>query len=336
MVTQSDLPELAAIFKTAIAAHLAPLQSEIAVLKARLEERPVAKDGAPGRDGKDAPAVDVTSIVDRLKEFVPAGVPGSPGEPGKDGRDGVDGKDGANGKDGATGLDGKDGRDGIDGKDGAPGMNGKDGANGLNGKDGSSVDPAVIRAMVVETVAAIVKELPAPKDGKPGRDGRDGRDGERGFTGKDAAEIEPLHGMDESASYQAGTWVAHRNGLFRAYRATDPVKDCDYAAAGWSLIVGGVTDIRGELAADQRTYLQTVELSDGKAIVSKTKLPTPLHRGVFRDGTTYERGDFVQWGGNLWHANETTTEKPIEGCKAWALAARRGRDGKDPTGGNRE
>ena len=47
---------------------------------------------------------------------------------------------------------------------------------------------------------------------------------------------------------------------------------------------------------------------------------------------TYERGDFVQWGGNLWHANETTTEKPIEGAKAWSLAARRGRDGKTPGG----
>jgi integrin beta 3 len=336
MVNQSDLPELAAIFKTAIAAHLAPLQAEILVLKARLEERPVAKDGAPGRDGKDAPAVDVDALLARLKEFIPAGIPGSPGDPGKDGRDGVDGKDGRDGVDGKNGRDGVDGKDGSNGKDGAPGLNGKDGTPGADGKNGSSVDPSIIRAMVVDAVAAVVKEFPAPKDGEPGRDGRDGRDGERGFSGKDAAEIEPLHGMDESASYQAGTWIAHRNGLFRAYRATDPVKDGDYSAAGWSVILAGVADIRGELASDNRTYMQTVELSDGKAIVSKTKLPTPLHRGVFRDGTTYERGDFVQWGGNLWHANEMTTEKPIEGCKSWALAARRGRDGKDPSGGNKE
>jgi hypothetical protein len=102
------------------------------------------------------------------------------------------------------------------------------------------------------------------------------------------------------------------------------------------VVLAGIADIRGELAGDNRTFLQTIELSDGKSIVSKTKLPTPLHRGVFRDGTTYERGDFVQWGGNLWHANETTTDKPLEGCKSWALAARRGRDGKDPTGGNKE
>jgi integrin beta 3 len=318
MVNQSDLPELAAIFKTAIAAHLAPLQAEIAVLKARIEERPVAKDGAPGRDGKDAPPIDVEALFARLKEAIPAPLRGDPGEPGKDGRDGI------NGKDGAPGADGRDG------------INGKDGQNGTSGNDGISVDPAVVRAMVIDTVAAVVKELPAPKDGEPGRDGRDGRDGDPGLCGKDAAEIQPLHGMDESASYQAGTWVAHRNGLFRAYRATDPVRDGDFAAAGWSVILAGIADIRGELAGDNRTYLQTIELSDGKSIVSKAKLPTPLHRGVFRDGTTYERGDFVQWGGNLWHANETTTEKPLEGCKSWALAARRGRDGKDPTGGNKE
>lgn len=303
MVKQSDLVELAAVFKTAIAAHLAPLQAEIAVLKARIDERPVAKDGAPGRDGKDAPPVDVDALFLRLKDALPAPLKGEPGAPGKDGREGVDGKHGI---------------------DGAP------------GKDGASVDPAVIKAMVHETVAAVVKEFPAPKDGNPGRDGRDGRDGDPGLCGKDAADIQPLHGMDESASYQAGTWVAHRNGLFRAYRATDPVRNGDYAASGWSVILAGISDIRGELAGDNRTFLQTIELSDGKSIVSKTKLPTPLHRGVFRDGTTYERGDFVQWGGNLWHANETTTEKPIEGCKSWALAARRGRDGKDPTGGTKE
>ena len=56
MVNQSDLPELAAIFQAAIAAHMAPLQAEIAVLKARLDERPIAKGWIAGarRQGRSA------------------------------------------------------------------------------------------------------------------------------------------------------------------------------------------------------------------------------------------------------------------------------------------
>jgi len=34
---------------------------------------------------------------------------------------------------------------------------------------------------------------------------------------------------------------------------------------------------------------------------------------VFKQGTTYERGDMVTWAGSLWHCNTTTTTKPAPG-----------------------
>ncbi len=57
------------------------------------------------------------------------------------------------------------------------------------------------------------------------------------------------------------------------------------------------------------------------------KIAIPLYRGVFKDGETYEKGDMVTWGGDLWHCNdETTSEKPLEGMKTWQLAVKKGRD----------
>lgn len=58
-------------------------------------------------------------------------------------------------------------------------------------------------------------------------------------------------------------------------------------------------------------------------------IPAQIGRGVFVEGTTYERGDVVTLGGSQWHANEMTTTRPGEGLKAWTLVVKRGRDGRD-------
>lgn len=58
-------------------------------------------------------------------------------------------------------------------------------------------------------------------------------------------------------------------------------------------------------------------------------MPTPVYRDVYRDGTTYERGEMVTYGGSMWHCNESTRTKPGDGLKAWTLVVKRGRDGKD-------
>jgi hypothetical protein len=50
---------------------------------------------------------------------------------------------------------------------------------------------------------------------------------------------------------------------------------------------------------------------------------------VWKSGGDYRAGNFVSWGGSVWHCNEDgTTEKPGTG-PTWTLAVKRGRDGKD-------
>lgn len=346
-----DADTLAAVVREAIGKavdplheRIAALQTECAVLKARIDDRPVPKDGAAGRDGKDAPAIDEEALFRRLKMelpgLIPAPIPGKDapavdteslfvrlkaelpalipapirGEKGDKGDPGKDGRDGTDGRDGAPGAVGEKGAAGERGEKGEPGTNGRD------GKDGSSVDPLIVRALVLEEVQKAVKELPLPKDGKDGRDGRDGKDGSPGSAGRDAAAIEFVT-LDAAKSYPRGTFALHKAGIWHAERATEGMD-------GWRLVASGICGAKATLLSDGRTFEFTFERSDGSTETSRAKAAIPDHKGVWRDGVAYEKGDQVQHAGSLWTAQGVTTEKPGD-SKDWVLSARRGRDGKD-------
>lgn len=280
-------------------------EPRIKALESRAPEK--GDKGDQGEPGKDAAPVDLSALIESLKVHIPEpikGDPGSPGEPGAPGKDGANGKDGRDGIDGKDGLDGKNGeagpagKDGVDGKDGLPG---KDGENGSNGKDG--------------------------RDGVDGKNGANGVDGKDGRDGVDAAKIEPLNGIDQTRSYPRGTWAFLRGGIVYAERTTDPV-DGDLKAAGWVVAMNGIDDFG--VSADGRSLAVRTALTDGGVEESTTRLAIPEHRGVFRQGVTYEKGDVVSWEGSSWIAKRATEEKPgSEGSQGWALLARRGRNGKD-------
>jgi hypothetical protein len=61
-------------------------------------------------------------------------------------------------------------------------------------------------------------------------------------------------------------------------------------------------------------------------------LPIVVDRGVFKPGTTYEKGDGITWGGSFWIAQRSTEAKP-EVDDSWRLSVKRGRDGKDGANG---
>lgn len=88
----------------------------------------------------------------------------------------------------------------------------------------------------------------------------------------------------------------------------------------------GFEDMHAEWDGERTLTLRWVrgEQAEEKAI----RLPVMIYRGVWREGE-YERGDTVTWGGSLWVALEDTTDKPETG-KAWQLAAKRGRDYRQP------
>lgn len=268
------------------------------------------KDGAPGtpgdagRDGKDAD-------MDVVKAFISEAVATLPKA-----KDGADGKDG---KDGAPGVNGKDAdmesvkafiaesvaalpkaKDGIDGKDGAP---------GVNGKDAEPVHPDTVKAMVLELVSKAVADLPKAQDGR------------------DAMSLEPLPGIDETKSYPRGTYAEYRGGMIRALRNTDPITE-SLEASGWSVCMNGVAEESETISEDGRTTTRSTVYTNGQRFDREYKSGAILDRGVFKQGTVYEKGDCTTWAGSAWVAQRQTEAKPGTNGD-WRLAVKCGRDGKD-------
>lgn len=68
----------------------------------------------------------------------------------------------------------------------------------------------------------------------------------------------------------------------------------------------------------------TIKLGDQERTI---KIDSVIYREVWKEGE-YEKGDAATYGGSLWIAKEDTNEVPGT-SKAWQLAVKKGRDGKD-------
>jgi hypothetical protein len=242
-------------------------------------------------------------LAERIKalEDRPPAKDGEQGQQGEKGADGTNGKDGAPGPQGEPGIDGKDGAPGQDGRDG---INGKDGAPGERGADGER--------------------------GQPGEKGMDGRDGMEGPAGRDALQIEVMDGIDPQKRYQRGTFAAHRGGIVRSFKGTEPLGDSlELEKHGWHVVVRGVADLEISMADDLRTVTVTHSMTDGAAVVKSMQVPAVIDRGVYRETEAYAKGDGVTWGGSYFIAQKAAPDgKPGE-SDSWRLAVKRGRDGKD-------
>jgi hypothetical protein len=310
--------------------------------------------GAPGRDGRDGvdgKGVDMDMIGVLVKAEVARLLDGwERPKDGRDGRDGTDGKDGADGKEIgqdqvivmvaaetervlATWERPQDGRDGRDGVDGIDGVNGKDGRDGIDGK---SVDIYRVLEMVKIDVATALEEWPRPKDGRDGIDGKDGRDGIDGVKGEPG--LPGLNGIGATGAFQDrdGNLVITMNdgsvanvGRVQGPPGTDG-KDGRNGKDGQDGRDGfGFEDMNEELDSDGRTvirrYARGEEVKEFKHVFDVV-----LDRGVWKE-TTYQRGDCVSWGGQLYIAQKETSTKPLtpEATDDWRLAVKKGRDGKD-------
>lgn len=311
------------------------LALRIDALEKRFSELPVPKDGIDGKDGvdgKDAEPIDKTELVKSILAELPAPVAG---------------KDGAS----VTADDVTPLIDGLVAKavDGLP-----------KPKDGESVDPEAVKAMVADAVAEIPKPvdgksitpddvapmladlvgkavaaIPDPKDGKsvPVEEVRSMIDAavskavsaitipSDGAPGRDAAHLEILPAIDAEKTYPRGSYAKHAGGLWRSFEATAGMR-------GWECIVEGVASQEVK-QLDARSFEIVSTLSSGAAVKSALSIPSMIYRGVFREGDDYTQGDTTTWAGSLWHCEDATKEKPIDGSKCWKLVAKRGRDGKD-------
>jgi len=181
--------------------------------------------------------------------------------------------------------------------------------DGERGADGSSVSIDDLRPVMADLLAEAVKSIPAPAQPKDGQDGRD------------AIHLEILPAIDAEKSYARSTYAKHNGGLWRAFESTQGMR-------GWECIVEGIAELSIE-QTDERGFRALATLSSGAVAEKSIKVPALIYRGVFSPGS-YEPGDVVTWAGSAWHCEEATSEKPGEiGSKAWTLAIKRGRDGKD-------
>lgn len=216
-----------------------------------------------------------------------------------------------------------------------------------DGKDGKSVDAEEVYKMI-ETVidsqlmfqdspisklceqiitkrmAEVVALIPPPMHGMDGKDGIDGKDGEKGLDGKngedgrDALDIQILPAIDETKTYPRGTYAHHKNGVWRTFQKSHGMK-------GWECIWVGIADIEFVQTGDRNFSVKSI-LSNGETKEIPFALQNTIYKGVYQEDMAYEKGDFITWGGNIWHCNEPTDLRPKEGIDQWTLAVKRGRD----------
>lgn len=163
---------------------------------------------------------------------------------------------------------------------------------------------------------------PAGAPGAPGESGRDGMDGKDGHNGKDGVDGAPGRDGRDGLPGVPGPPGSPGEKGYDGKDGRDGIDGTDGL---------GFDDL--DVAHDgERTI--TVRFTRGDVIKEfPIVIPTMIYRGVYKADQTYTRGDTVTWGGSLWHCNDNTADKP-EGSKAWTLATKRGRDGKDGKDGS--
>lgn len=319
------------------------------------------KDGRDGIDGKDG-ALGLTGNNGRDGADGKDGVPGIAGN---DGRDGVDGKDGAPGRDGKdidpalveqvagklAGMDAtatrlaadvatfnalpvapnsfliNDGGELVavypDGATKHVGIvRGKDGMRGASVMDGS-----------VDAGGQLILRMSDNRIINAGAvRGEPGRDGVAGLRGRDATEIKPLAGIDETRSYAEGVYARYRGGMIRAERQTDPMMKGDLAEAGWSVALEGITEEIERALDDGRQIERTTTYTSGKAFTRRITTAAMVWRDVWTDGE-YLPGDVVTRDGSMWHCQCATRAVPGSGTD-WKLCVKRGANGKDGKDGS--
>lgn len=270
---------------------------------------PPAKDGAPGKQGE--PGKNATD--EQVAKAVAVHLKAHPPEPGRPGAD-------ATPEQIADAVakhmaeypvkHGEAGRDATDEqvwkaveryltanppKDGKPGANGK------------SVTPEDIAAAVTE----YLKDNP-PKDGEDGKS----------LT---LADIEPL------VRSLAAEWALdfERRATDTLHQAIDKIPTPKDGVDGRDCLDIDSFDVQW----DEHERTMTVILERGEDRVEKTvRIPVPMDRGVYREGSKYMRGDGVTFGGSWWIAQKDDARGKPGKSQDWRLAVRHGRDAKSKSG----
>lgn len=228
-------------------------------------------------------------------------------------KDGINGKDGAPGERGEVGPKGEPGENGLEGP---PGERGEKGEPGERGEPG----PAGERGPPGESGARGERGVPGP----PGQDGEDGKS----ISSEEVREM--LSGIYTA---EQAKWA-----LDFERRAQDLLQRCiDRIPAPKD----GKDGIDGKDGANGVGFEDMTVLHDGERTITlrfargdvvkefPIIIPAVIERGIYKQGTSYQRGDGVTFGGSYWIAQKDTNAKPGEQNADWRLAVKKGRDGRD-------
>lgn len=194
---------------------------------------------------------------------------------------------------------------------------------------GKDADPVEVEAKIAEAVKAAVAALPKPQDGK-------------------SISVDDLRTViAEEVSKAAAAIPIPKDGAGLADALIDREGQLVITMTdGRAKHLGRVIGDRGEPGLDgvSMKAFETEVLDDGRTIALKfmrgddfaerheIKFPVLLDRGVWKEAE-FETGDVVTWGGSLWIAQRSTTQKPDTADSGWRLAVKKGRDGKDGADG---
>jgi hypothetical protein len=223
-----------------------------------------------------------------------------------------------------------------------------------DGEPGRSVDPAEVQSLLSGLVQKAVAEIPKPRDGQS-------------LT---VADVAPLIAAEVEKSVKAlpvpkdGIGVLgallDRQGHLVVTLSDGSVKDLGSVVgrdmdmadverhigdviAKWPRPKDGVNGVNGKdgFGFDDLSVLHdgergfTFQFTRGAEVKSFAfTIPCLIYKGVYAEGTTYDVGDSVTFGGNIFTAKATTTQKPDftpAAVKAWTLSVKAGRDGRTPS-----
>jgi hypothetical protein len=168
---------------------------------------------------------------------------------------------------------------------------------------------------LAQAFAPIVKRLDAlesakPERGEKGDAGPQGEPGAPGVAGADGKSITLEDVLPILKSMQA-EWAL------------------DFERRAQALFQKAVDEIPKPKDGKDGKRTVTLKWMKGETELSAPVVfPCNIDAGFYKDGTQYEQGDGVTFGGSYWIAQKATSAKPEVGSEDWRLAVRKGRDGK--------
>lgn len=175
--------------------------------------------------------------------------------------------------------------------------------------------------LALEQRLAELEGRPVPERGEQGIAGENGLNG---VDGKDGADGRDGRGVRDLLIDRDGNLIASMDD--GEMKNLGPICGKDGEAGKDGRDGFGFDDMDACVLDDDRTIEFSFRRGDEEKAFT-FKWPAMIYRGVYSEGTEYQPGDTVTWGGSLWHCDTETKDKP--GTDSWTLAVKKGRDGKN-------